>query len=200
MKKCSTLIAASLVFAFTGLVAAESHAAEAFTVERPQLSGHLLFGAGDEVGNLNPYGLGIGARGGYTLDKNIYLGGVLDFFFGDSDSVGVGGLATAESSASTWLLQAEGGYDFGVTSSIVIRPKLGLGLTSAHAKICGRAILVGSNCGSDTNTDFSMSLGVEALFDVGPVYIDPELRYNIVFDNDPDWNAFIMGVGVGTTF
>ena len=193
MKK-SALVA----FVSTLLWTASGYAAEPFTKRQFPLSAHLGYGFGDEQGDLNPYGFGLGARGGYTFDMGLYLGGVLDVFFGEKDSTSVGGLAGGSASASTWLFQVEGGYDFGITRSIVIRPKLGLGPTFEHGKVCVNSI-IGGGCRSNNNSEFSFGFGAEALFDVGDFYVAPELRYNVV-TGDADWNAFFMGVGFGTMF
>jgi len=61
--------------------------------------------------------LGIGVRGGKTLDNHLYLGGTFIF-------------QTGEYSVSAFYLGPEAGYDFDL-SYVVVRPYVGLGLFSA---------------------------------------------------------------------
>jgi hypothetical protein len=67
-------------------------------------------------------GLGLGARGGYTLPMNVYLGGTFVYHLGKS----VGG-----ASVNIFYLGVEGGYDI-TAGPFVIRPFLGLGPAFAH--------------------------------------------------------------------
>jgi hypothetical protein len=177
------------------LAASSARAAPAFTVDHGTLSGHVGFGSildDDDYADLNPYGFGLGARGGYTIRPGVYIGGLFDFFVGDSEDTSVGGIANAEVSANLWLFQLEGGYDFGVTRSIVIRPKLGLGVTTVNFEACGNALGVGG-CSDDSDGEFAFGLGAEALFDLDPVYIAPEMRFNL--GNDISAVIFMVGVG-----
>jgi outer membrane autotransporter protein len=183
-----------MVITALGLFTTAAQAERPFTEKKASLSGHLGYGIDLDDGNLNPYGFGMGARGGYTFDPNIYVGGLFDFFFGESDTTSAfGGSATA--SARSWIFQVEGGYDFGVTRTIVLRPKMGLGMTSITGKGCVSALGLGETCATDTDTDFTFGLGGEALFDLGPVYLAPEMRFNL----GGDVSALIFMVGVGGT-
>jgi hypothetical protein len=69
----------------------------------------------------NDIGFGIGARGGYTLDNHVYLGGTLLYHFGQND-------------VSAFMLGAEGGYDF-IVGPVVIRPYLGLGVSVVSVSV-----------------------------------------------------------------
>lgn len=76
-------------------------------------AGHASVDALLGYGFKDGLGFGLGARGGYTLPMNVYLGGTLIYFFG-KDPV------------STLSVGVEGGYDFYV-NPVIIRPFLGLG-------------------------------------------------------------------------
>jgi hypothetical protein len=186
-----------------------------FTEEKVQLAGNLGFGFamddddtcedGDCVSDMNPYGFGIGAQGGYTLGRtNFYFGGLFQFYFGDTEDtqVGVGGLATGESneSANLWLLQGIFGYDFGLSRSIVLRPELGLGMTQLNTETCIHANTLigntGDQCEDDSDGKFSVSLGAELPIDIDPVFISPSVRMNL----GDNINAFILGVAIGGAF
>ena len=84
-----------------------------------------LVGAGfaldDTVGNVNAEGFGIGAQAGINLDK-IFLGARFLYYLGDTSA-----LPTGDLSMNTWLVAAEGGYDFDL-SALILRPSLALGL------------------------------------------------------------------------
>lgn len=78
--------------------------------------------------------LGIGVRGGKTLENHIYIGGTFVFQVGESVSYGstatVNGTTVSSSgSASTngFYLGPEAGYDFDL-KAVVVRPYMGIGL------------------------------------------------------------------------
>src|SRR5882757_9279290 len=66
-------------------------------------SGAGLVGYGFNDG----YKLGIGARGGYTLPTNFYVGGTLVYHLGSSESTPIG-----DYKYNITYFGAEGGYDF----------------------------------------------------------------------------------------
>lgn len=170
-------------------------AAEPFTQEKAQISGHVGYGFAmdDNYADLNVYSFGFGARGGYTFYPPIYVGGVFDFFIGESEDVTAPFVST-EVSANAWLVQAEVGYDFGVSQSVVLRPKAGIGVTTVNAEICTGPILV--TCPDDSESDFSFAPGLEIPIDLGGLYIAPEARFNLV----DDASGFIMAFGIGGAF
>lgn len=102
--------------------------------------------------NLN---VGLGIRGGKTLDNHIYLGGTFVYQFGESGTVGtqtvVGGQVVGSSaswSTSGFYVGPEGGYDFALDrASVVLRPYMGLGLFSWSSSATTSA---GSAGGSST--------------------------------------------------
>ena len=175
------------------LLAGTAAADPAFTAGKPSVSAQLDYGiwTGDDIGDVNPYGLGLGARGGYTLDPGLYVGGAFDYFFGGSVDV-----PGAEVKFNLWTLHGEVGYDLGVAPNIVIRPKAGLGLTTGHAKLC-----IQGNCQSDSNGKMSLAPGAQALYSLDSLFLTAEARYNIVFDTENgSGNGLLFGVGAGLTF
>jgi hypothetical protein len=71
----------------------------------------------------NDVGFGLGARGGYTFDNHVYVGGTLLDHFGDD------GL-------NLLLLGGEAGYDF-IAGPVVIRAYGGLGFAVASISVGG---------------------------------------------------------------
>jgi hypothetical protein len=96
----------------------------------------------------NDIGFGIGARGGYTLDNHIYLGGTLLYHFGQDD-------------VSAFMLGAEGGYDF-IVGPVVIRPYLGLGVSIVSVSV---AVPGGGTIGA-SNTDVAIWPGCTVLYPI----------------------------------
>ncbi len=100
------------------------------------LSGSLrgLYGSVLSDQELNPYGIGLGLRAGVTLPMSLYVGASLDYFFGESATVG-----GDENSRS--LLQVLGtlGYDASL-GPLTLRPSLGLGFAQSSNDIAGEDI------------------------------------------------------------
>jgi hypothetical protein len=78
--------------------------------------------------------LGVGLRGGKTLDNHIYIGGTFVYQVGDSGSYSgtVTAPGTTVTSSGSWsyngfYIGPEGGYDFDL-KVVVVRPYMGLGL------------------------------------------------------------------------
>jgi hypothetical protein len=76
--------------------------------------------------------LGLGVRGGKTLDNHVYLGGLIVYHLGSSASASAGGTMVT-SSVSGFYLGPEAGYDFALKPGFILRPYIGLGLASASA-------------------------------------------------------------------
>lgn len=156
-----------------------------WTKEKVQLEGHFGGGAYFGDGVVNPYKFGLGLRGGYTLGLPIYVGGLFDGFFGETEAL---------VSGRSFIFQAEGGYDLGLTDWLVLRPKIGLGLTRFKYEICG--VNVTEACVDDKKAKFAFQIGVEAPMKLGPVLVAPDIRFNIVGDA----TAMIIGAGAGYAF
>lgn len=153
------------------------------------LSGSLrgLYGSptaetGIEGVELNPYGLGLGLRGGITLPSALYLGASFDYFFGESDDA-------IDADFAIYQLMANVGYDLGL-GPLTLRPSLGLGLANSSVEVSGPISF------EETESDFVLSPGAEGIIGLGLLSVSAEVRYNKVF-SDGDADALIMGVGVG---
>lgn len=195
MKKLSITALSLLTLTFASSAFAETP----FTAEKPSVGAALKYGiyTGDtEQVDLNPYGVGLGVNGGYTLDMGLFVGGQFDYFFGESsDELLLG--APTEFSANVYQLMGVIGYDLGLTPELVLRPQLGVGLAFLAAEAC-----FGDTCESESESKFAIAPGVKALYDVGPVYLSGEVSFNKVFtsDDDGDADAVVLGVGAGAKF
>src|SRR3954470_14749046 len=118
------------IVAATGLVSATAFA-EPATANSIQLGVGFRYGIEMNSGDVNPWGIGLGLDGGYTLPNAVYLGGNIEYFFGDSVGDDING-----ATINIWQLSAEGGYDIGLGPIFVLRPKVGLGLANTHEKLC----------------------------------------------------------------
>jgi outer membrane protein with beta-barrel domain len=143
-----------------------------------------LYGAATGDADLNAYGPGLGLRAGVTLPASFYLGASLDYFFGESDSIG-----GVDISASTFQVLGNAGYDF-VLGPLTLRPNLGFGLSQTEVEL---EVALGDEDASEGN--FALSPGVEAMIGLGLLNVGGELRYNKVFADDSD--AVIVGIGLG---
>ena len=147
------------------------------------LYGSALGDQGVEGTELNPYGIGIGLRGGVTLPSALYLGASFDYFFGESDDA-------VDIDFNLYQLMGNVGYDIGL-GPLTLRPSLGLGVasTSVEADVIGVRL-------EETESDFVLSPGAEGIIGLGILSVSAELRYNKIFA-DGDADALIMGVGFG---
>ena len=147
------------------------------------LYGSALGDQGVEGTELNPYGIGIGVRGGVTLPSALYLGASFDYFFGESDDA-------VDIDFNLYQVMGNVGYDIGL-GPLTLRPSLGLGVanTSVEADVIGVSL-------SETESDFVLSPGAEGIIGLGLLSVSAELRYNKIFA-DGDADALIMGVGFG---
>jgi hypothetical protein len=139
---------------------------QAVTWGRPQGSAGLRFGSD----NLN---LGLGGRGGFTLVQGVYIGGVVDYFFG-------------EANAHLFDIGAEGGFDFAIGPDMMVRPFAGLGIAAVRA-------CVGDYCQSDSDT--FIELGGLFNYYLPQLFIGGELRILAFQDT-----AVVLGGHVGLMF
>lgn len=129
------------------------------------ISAALLLGYGTDLGgDFNPWGFGIGLRGGYNIGR-IYVGGRFTYHFGTSADLLTAGLSTIEVTYSLWDLDAEGGYDFPVGEKLTFRPSLLLGIlhitASSDAPVFGGEAAV-----SSSNTKLVVSPGASLFYDI----------------------------------
>jgi hypothetical protein len=195
------LVAAAAVVA-AGFVEAPAWAGEPATQNSVQLGLGFRYGIEMNEGDFNPWGVGLGLDGGYTLPNAVYIGGNFDYFFGDT--VEAGGVKLT---GNVWQLMAEAGYDIGLGPTFVIRPKLGAGLGTLRAEMC----VDGLGCNSDSSTNFALAPGVKAMLFLPHFELSVDLRYAMIFSDgnsdDPagtgngssssTGKALIFAVGVG---
>jgi opacity protein-like surface antigen len=147
----------------------------------------LTLDDGIDVGdNVNPYGLGFGARGGYNLDK-IYLGVRFVFYLGESNDIAnpLGG--TIESSINVWELGIEGGYDLALSDTVTLRPEFGLGIAGASADAGGF---------SSSSTDLFIAPGASLLFDVtDSVFLGVDVRLHVILGDETILALPILATG-----
>ena len=168
--------------------AAPARAQEPFTRSTGQVGGQVMFGAYVGQDDPNPYGLGLGANAGYTLDFDLYLGGRFDYFFGGDDDTLVG-----EVSSNFLDLMFVAGYDIAAGESFVVRPQLGLGWLWTRGEICSA-----NGCQDlDGDDEFNIAPGVRLLWRLfQPLYLTGEISYNNVFaERNVDGIVFAIGAG-----
>ncbi len=171
--------------AAAGLVSAPAFA-EPATANSIQLGLGFRYGIEMNPGDVNPWGIGLGLDGGYTLPNAVYLGGNIEYFFGDSVGDDTNGATT-----NIWQLSAEGGYDIGLGPIFVLRPKLGLGLANIHEKGC----VLGA-CTSDTESKFALLPGATFMVMPPGFNLSADLRYELIFADEVE-KALLIAVGIG---
>ena len=147
------------------------------------------YGAMLSDGDLNPWASGLGLDVGYTLPNAVYLGASFEYFFGSSQQ-----LLGIKLDANLWQLSAEGGYDFGIGQSFVIRPKVGVGVASVDWKFEGCAS--DDPCESVNKTKAMIAPGATFLFFASKFSLALDVRYDIVLA-DPALKGLIFSFGVG---
>jgi hypothetical protein len=167
-----------------GTHTANAQALRGFTWERGTLHGGPRFGTDD----LN---LGGGLNGGYTLGQGVYLGGLFNYFFGESDE-----FLGAEYGFDAWFLMFDGGYDFGLADPFVLRATGALGLVTVHARFCVQPPGGPEDCDSETESEFAGAFGGNAIYDAGGLTLGGELRF---FFGD-NFQGVWMGFNIGAVF
>ena len=184
MKKLSIAALAAVTLA----VSANANAAEPATAGKPNVGAALLYGiyTGDDNGDLNPYGIGFGVNGGYTLDMGLHVGAGFNYFLGDSTEV-----LGIEVETNMYQFMGIVGYDLGLMPELVLRPQLGIGMHWTAGSVNGE---------SDSESDLAIAPGAKVLYDLGGFYISGEAAYHHVFADDVNVDGFLLGVGAGLTF
>lgn len=152
-----------------------------------QLGLGFRYGIEMNDGDLNPWGAGLGIDAGYTLPSAVYVGGMFEYFFGDSETAG-----GFEAKANAWHLMGEGGYDFGLGENVVLRPKLGAGIGSVRGEVCA-----GGDCESDSSTDLALAPGLKVMFITPRFGLSLDTRYAMILaDGTPKALIFTLGIGL----
>lgn len=135
------------------------------------------------VGALLGYGFkggtnfGFGARGGYTLPANVYLGATFLYHLGKT----VGAADT-----SLYYFGIEGGYDIAL-SPVVIRPYLGFGRAVATIDM-PEDVSLGITATEASTGYLGFWPGVTAIYPMGRFFAGLDARFLIV----ENFNAFSM--------
>lgn len=191
---CEVAAVAVVVLALSSSAQAQRTGAQVLGLEtiRSGVSVAGLVGVGFEIeddfaSDLNPYGLGLGVRGGYTLpDIPFYAGGTFIYHLGDSARVG-----SVETSLNYSMLGGEFGYDV-MFDQVTIRPYLGLGAAIVTGEVCESALA--RSCGDESNAELYFSLGGSLLFYLTQnVFLGGDMRLSFVTDA-PDGIQF-FGTG-----
>ena len=184
--RCRWKILASMVVAPCALAAARP----ARALEPAQTAGRVQASGGPRFGTDN-VAFGLGARGGYTIDNNVYVGGALDYFLGQSTTYSVAGVNGSVTNR-LWILSAEGGYDFGLGERVVVRPYGGLGVGGVTGEVC-----VQGACSSTGTTGFVFTVGGLLNYFLGErMFIGPDLR---LFHANST-SALVIGAHFGAAF
>lgn len=120
----------------------------------------------------DPYGLGLGLRGGYALDFSLYLGGYFVYYIGSSETGSNALFASGvrETHANYVLFGVEVGYDWWIGDAIV-RPSLQLGPALALSDATGS---------TESTGDLSLHPGMSVLVPFADWYIGGDFRPTIV--------------------
>jgi hypothetical protein len=189
MKRLTSVVLALGLLAVAGTASAE----EPFTANKPSVGGALKYGIYTGDGDLNPYGVGLGVNGGYTLDMGLFVGGAFDYYLGGSEDQELLG-TKVEANVNVYDLMGVVGYDIGVSPELVVRPQLGVGIAWAKGEVC-----LGNDCQSDSESNFAIAPGAKILYSLGTAYLSGEVSYTKIFqDENPD--AIVLGIGAGAAF
>lgn len=150
-----------------------------------QIGAGLRYGVSLDDPFVDPWRLGLGVELGYTTEQAIYLGAVFDYFFGETRQV-----FDTELSANVWQLAAEGGYDFQLSDAVLVRPKLGLGMSTINVDCSGDCI------GGGSETKFAAAPGLTAMFFTSKVVLSLDTRFQMVFAEEMA-KALIFSFGIG---
>lgn len=164
-----------------------------FTQEKVSASARVMHGFNLQAGSLNPYGLGLGARGGYTLDNSVYAGASFDMFFGTSKSV-----LGNNTDADHWQITGEGGYDLALgQDALVLRPLAALGLAQHGVGYCFEE---DGTCGYSRETLLVLGFGANLMYDLGGFFLGGDTRFNWVLADVDESTSISLGVLAGMTF
>jgi hypothetical protein len=153
-----------------------------FSWDHATLNGGPRFG----TDNLN---LGLGLNVGYTLDMGLYLGGLFNYFFGETiDTPG------GEAGFDVWFLMFDIGYDIGIGDKFVVRPTGSIGMDTVHSRVCSD---LDDECESNSESDVVGAIGANAIVLLGNLTLGGETRF-LFADNDADGVWF--GFNIGTVF
>jgi hypothetical protein len=153
------------------------------TPGRPRVREGIEAGAQLGTGFTDTYGLGFGARVGFTFGFGAYVGGSLTHYIGNSVET-----LTADESAHATFLGAEGGYKLFVAERWEIRPYLFLGpgfLTSVEQ----------NPFFSESKTRLALQPGLLTAYHFGQFYVSLEGKAHVT--PTPTALTVLAGAGLG---
>jgi hypothetical protein len=183
----TTVLCASAA-ALTLSVAADASAAPLVSVSAGALAGYALKPSALPASDVNPYGVGLGVRGGVTV-LGLYGGATFLYYLGQSTSFDVGG----EKKSNAMAYGLEAGYELGL-GPVALRPYVGVGFMNIHFAVTGTDI-------DDRKSRLYVAPGVTGLFTLMGWFVGADLRYTLVTNSGENGlhspAAFLTG---GKTF
>ena len=189
----TSLAVTSVLVGLSGVAAARDLDTRDHDVRRVTLGAQFQYGIWTGDGDVNPYGPGVGIRGGFTLDPGVYLGANFDYFAGEK-------IPGTSVRVNVYDIVGEIGYDFWVHPNGILRPKLGLGLGVAKVGGCVNVAGIAGPCDSRSENGFAIAPGVQYLHFLSDVYISLEARYQTISLDGSDPSAIVLGAGIGIGF
>ena len=136
----------------------------------------------------DPYGLGLGAMGGYTFPFQLYVGARFTYFLGSSEeSTGGRPPVPTEASANYMHFAAEADYDLWA-GDLIIRPGLLVGGVLGLFERQGAG-----DPFSDSTGDLLLGPGFVVLYPMDSLYLGGDLRGYVVMGDG------VSGVGLNVT-
>jgi hypothetical protein len=147
---------------------AESRAEEVREIEGKRWSVAPLLGYG--TADLK---FGLGARGGYTFETPIYVGGTFLYHFGNSSVTSPTGTSVVEADRRFYYPAAEVGYDFGF-GPLLVRPYGALGVLFIRSELTANGI----TSGTTTDKQLMIYPGITAQYILprSPLFLGADMR------------------------
>jgi len=159
------------------------------------------------------HGPGVHGLAGYTLSMAMYLGGEVNYFVGRTETVEYEGVV-ADINWTVLQFGAEVGYDFGLGTNAVLRPKLGVGYARITFDVHADDVLgPGADLTfSDTYGGLVLPVGLDCLYALGDRwFVAGKFRYGYttltvdvrdqnlrkVGERDQHAHGIVFGLGVG---
>ncbi len=170
------------IFAFvaggTGIARAELPSTKAPVQEGYEASAQI------GSGFVDTYGLGLGARFGFTSSNGIYVGGDATYYFGNTVAS-----ATGHLSAHTTFVGGEGGYEFFPDPRWEVRPYVFFGPAFIHT-------VQAVPFASESVTRFAVQPGLLTAYHFGGAFVSAEAKVHVT----PNPTAFTVFGGTGLGF
>ena len=184
-------LATAAAFVAAAIIASE-HDAHALVPVDVEVGARVGVGTNPDSRGPNPYGFGLGGRGGVSI-FHFYGGLSAIHYFGGSKDFPIGG-QTLSVSASSTLLGLEVGYSITGIPLLTLRPQLGIGNASFKS-------------GDSSNSHLYLEPGLTALVSLGVVYVGADANILVVPNvdetgttNKSTFTAFTLHAQVGVHF